>query len=72
MELKQLKLFYNQAIARFHKMEKWCETASIEDQEKNFKHIVDVINDCNRLLNEIKKHDQFVTDSEILHGFKEV
>ena len=71
-QLELLKKQYNVAIARFHKMEEWCETATSEDQEKNFKHIVDVINNCNKLLNEIKKYDEFVTDSEILNGFKEI
>jgi len=69
-QLELLKKEYNIAIARFHKMEKWCDTATIEEQEKNFKHIVDVINNCNKLLNEIKKYDEFVTDNEILNGFK--
>lgn len=71
-QLISLKREYNVALARYHKMEKWCETASIEDQEKNYKHVVDVINNCNRLLNKIKTLDPLVTDSEILNGFKEV
>ena len=54
-QLESLKKEYNIALARFNKMEKWCESATIEDQEKNYKHIVDVINNCSRLFNEIKE-----------------
>jgi len=49
----------------------WCETASIEDQEKQYKHIVEVINNCSNILNEIKGHI-LVTPAETLNGFGEV
>lgn len=75
METKQLILLkkdYNAALIRYYKMVDWCETATIEQQEKQFKHIVEVINNCNRLLNEIKIIDPLVTPGEILNGFREV
>lgn len=48
---------------------KWVETASEEDQLKNYKLVIQVITDCNRLLNEIKELDPLVTPGEILNGF---
>lgn len=74
-ETKQLELLkkeYNAAIIRYNKMVDWCETASIEDQEKQYKNIVDVINSCNKLLNQIKAIDPLITPGEVLYGFKEV
>jgi hypothetical protein len=53
-------------------MEKWVETASEEEQLKNYKHVIDVINTCNRLLNQIKEIDSLVAPTEILYGFKGV
>lgn len=53
-------------------MEKWIETASEEDQLKNYRHVFDVINTCNNLLNEIKAIDPLVPPGEILNGFKGV
>lgn len=53
-------------------MEQWCETATEEEQLKNYKHVLVVINTCNRLLNQIKEIDPLVTPQEILYGFKEV
>ena len=73
MELKQLKLLkkeYNAALKRYTDMEKWAETASEEEQLKHYKHVVDVINNCNRLLNEIRAIDPLVAPTEILYGFK--
>ena len=67
-----LKKEYNAALRRYNKMIKWCETSTIEEQEKNYKHIVEVINNCNGLLNEIKVLDPLVTANEILNGFKGV
>ena len=51
-------------------MGKWIETATEDEQLKNYKHVIEVIDNCNKLLNEIKKLDPLVTPSEILNGFK--
>lgn len=51
-------------------MEKWVETASEEEQLKYYTNVVDVIKDCNHLLNEIRKIDPLVAPTEILYGFK--
>lgn len=64
-----LKKDYNAALIRYNKMCKWVETASEEDQLKNYKLVIQVITDCNRLLNEIKELDPLVTPGEILNGF---
>ncbi|NBI05781.1 hypothetical protein [Senegalia massiliensis] len=75
MDQKQLKLLkkkYNKALARFNKMEKWCETASPEEQQKHYPNVINVINDCSHLLNEIKKYDNKVSSNEVIYGFKEV
>jgi len=72
VERKQLELLkkeYNIALARFNKMEKWCETASHEEQEKQYKNIVGVINTCNNLLSKIKSTGYLPTSNEILNGF---
>ena len=69
-QLILLKKEYNQALSRYNKMTKWCETATIEEQGQQYTHIVEVINNCNRLLNEIKVLDPLVTDGEILNGFR--
>lgn len=50
----------------------WIETASEEEQMKNYKHVVDVVNTCNKLLNEIKMIDGLVAPTEILNGFREL
>lgn len=68
-QLKLLKMEFNQALKRFHKMERWCKTATIEEQRKYEPNILEVINKCNDTLNEIKKHID-VTREEILRGFK--
>lgn len=68
--LKLLKKEYNKALKRYNDMTKWCETATIEEQGKQYKNIVQVINNCSGLLNEIKKLDPLVTPGEILNGFK--
>lgn len=73
-ETKQLELLkkdYNAALIRYNKMTSWCETATIEQQEKQYKHIVEVINNCSNILNEIKKY-MLVTPAETLNGFGEV
>ena len=69
-QLTSLKREYNTAIKRFNKMQEWCKTASLEEQGEHYNLIVEVINTCNNLLNEIKELDKFVTDGEILRGFK--
>lgn len=68
--LVKLKRDYNQALARYNKMCKWVETATEEEQLKNYKHVIEVINTCNRLINEIKELDPLVTPQEILNGFR--
>lgn len=70
-QLILLKKDYNAALIRYNKMVDWCETASIENQEKQYKHIVEVINNCSNILNEIKGHI-LVTPAETLNGFGEV
>lgn len=72
LELDWLKEEYNAALKRYNKMIKWCETATVEQQEKQYKHIVEVINNCNGLLNKINLIDPLVTPGEILNGFREV
>lgn len=69
-QLGLLKKEYNKALIRYNNMCKWMETASEEEQSKNFKLAVEVINNSARLLNEIKKLDPLVTPQEILNGFK--
>lgn len=71
-DLSGLKKKYNAALVRYHNMEKWCETASKDEQEKYADNVFEVINRCNRLLNQIKEIDKLVTPGEILNGFKEV
>ena len=51
-------------------MEEWIETATQEEQLKHYNHVVDVIKDCNRLLNEIKAIDLLIAPTEILYGFR--
>lgn len=53
-ENKQLKLLWNKALTRFNNMEKWCQTASVEEQLKYENEIHKVINKCSTLFNEIK------------------
>lgn len=75
MEKKQLILLkreYNVALKRYNKMTKWCETATIEEQGKQYKHMVEVINNCNSLLNQIKIIEPLIAPGEILNGFREV
>lgn len=71
-DLVNLKRDYNAALERFKNMEEWCQTASKEEQQKYAGNVFEVINTCNRLLNQIKEIDKFVTPQEILNGFKEV
>lgn len=71
-QLELLKREYNAALTRYKKMCEWVETASEEEQQKYGKDVIDVINTCNSLLNEIKKIDRLVAPTEILYGFKEL
>ena len=71
-QLELLKREYNAVIKRYQKMCEWIETASEEEQMKNYKHVVDVVNTCNKLLNEIKMIDGLVAPTEILNGFREL
>lgn len=48
-------------------MEKWAETASIEEQLKYEDEIFKVINELNRLFNEIRKVDKAI---KIFEGVK--
>ena len=70
MQLILLKKEYNTALERYNKMCNWVLIASEEEQLKNYKHVVDVINNCNRLLSKVKQQDPLVTANEILNGFK--
>lgn len=67
--MDDLKIRYNAALKRYNDMEKWIKTATVEEQQKMATHIVEVINNCNDLINEIKERD-LVAPGEILGGFK--
>ena len=70
MQLILLKKEYNAALERYNKMCNWVITASEEEQLKNYKHVIEVINNCNRLLFKVKQQDPLITANEILNGFK--
>lgn len=70
--MDNLKREYNAALKRFNNMEKWCETATEEEQQKNCKHVIEVIRNLNNLYNEIKEIDPLITPAEAINGFKEV
>lgn len=70
-QLELLKKNYNAILARYRNMEKWIETASIEEQLKYEDKIYFVINELNRLFNEIRKIDKNITPKEALRGFEE-
>ena len=73
MEKRQLELLkkqYNAALKRYNKMEEWIETATQDEQLKHYNHIVEVIKDCNSILNEIKAIDLLIAPPEILYGFR--
>lgn len=59
---------YNDKLARYLRMCKWCETASHAEQLQQETHIQQVIDDCNQVLNEIRRYRE-VTDDEVLQGF---
>lgn len=69
--MDNLKREYNAALKRFNNMEKWCETASEEEQKKYEDEIYFVIDELTRLFNEIRKIDKNITPKEALRGFKE-
>lgn len=58
--LKSLKKDYNVALKRFNNMQEWEKTASAEEQLKYEEEIYKVINELNRLFNQIKKIDDSV------------
>lgn len=75
MQKKQLILLkkqYNHALNRYNKMTNWVETATEEEQQKNCKHVIEVIRNLNNLYNEIKEIDPLITPAEAMNGFKEV
>lgn len=59
---------YNDKLARYRRMCKWCEKASLDEQLQQEAHIQQVIDDCNQVLNEIRRYRE-VTDDEVLQGF---
>lgn len=69
--MDNLKREYNAALKRFNNMEKWCETASEEEQLKYADEVYKVINEVNRLFNEIRMIDKSITPEEALRGFEE-
>ncbi|HHX24284.1 MAG TPA: hypothetical protein GX723_09825 [Thermoanaerobacterales bacterium] len=69
-DLDNLKKSYNAALERFLNMEKWCETASIEEQLKYEDEIYFVIDEVTRLYNILRKKGE-ITSSKVLRGFKE-
>lgn len=70
-EIYKLRLLriYNDRLARYQRMTKWCETASQDEQLQQEAHIQQVIDDCNNVLNEIRRFRE-VTDDEVLQGFE--
>ncbi len=69
-QLELLKKNYNAILTRYRNMEKWIEAAPIEEQFKYEDEIYFVINELNRLFNEIRKIDKNITPKEALRGFK--
>lgn len=59
---------YNSKLARYRRMCQWCEKASLDEQLQQETHIQQVIDDCNQVLNEIRRYRE-VTDDEVLQGF---
>ena len=68
--MNNLKKEYNAALKRFLNMEKWCKTASIEEQLKYEDEIYFVIDEVARLYNILRKKGQ-ISSSKVLRGFKE-
>lgn len=69
-EIYKLRLLriYNDRLARYQRMTKWCETASQDEQLRQATHIQQVIDDCNNVLDEIRQFRE-VADDEIRDGF---
>ena len=68
--MDNLKREYNAALTRFNNMEKWCKTASIEEQLKYESEIYFVIDEVTRLYNILRKKGE-IASSEALRGFEE-
>lgn len=69
MQNKQLELLkknYNNALIRFNNMEKWCQTASLEEQLKYENEILKVINKCSELFKEVKNSEMQGKSQQIL------
>lgn len=64
--LNKLKIEYNKALKRYINM---IENVSEEEQLKNYEYVVEIINNCNNLLNKIKQYD-LVAPGEVIGGFK--
>ena len=60
---------YNSKLARYHRMCKWCATASHEEQLQQEAHIQQVIKDCADALNLIREFRE-VSSDEVQKGFK--
>ena len=69
-QLELLKKSYNAILKRFNKMDKWIETASIEEQKKYEDEIYFVIDEVARLYNILRKKGE-ISSSEALRGFEE-
>ena len=59
---------YNDKLARYERMCRWCDTASQAEQLQQATHIQQVIEDCNNVLNEVGRYRE-VTSDEIRDGF---
>lgn len=67
MLTKQEQL-YNQKLARYQRMSKWCDNHNVEEQLQLESEIVKVIQDCNNTLNQVPRE---VSRNEVLYGFDE-
>ena len=67
--LKKLEQLYNQKLERYQIMSNWCENASIAEQLQQEANIVQVINDCNNVLNQVTQYRD-VSRENVLYGFK--
>ena len=64
-----LKQEYNDRLDRFYKMTNWCNNSTVKEQQAQAENIIQVIEDCSNVLNEILKHES-VSKGEIINGFK--
>lgn len=67
--MDNLKREYNAALTRFHNMEEWCRTASIEEQFEYEDEIYAVIDRVSELYN-ILREKKAISSVEILRGFE--